>query len=223
VDFARKNNMKIPYRVTSGIALGTLLLDIAWEFLAMAPQRHIPASVDGAMGWDPCSLWVQQPAMAKLLAVLCFGVYLFFVVQGSRNRPGPRWFAIIGVPAFVLLIASDWWRISAGCYSTPNLVGLFTWVGAAELMLLHHAVRPRTQLQDRSLRTAIYRNVVPAFLWTPVAWSLVNWLRVLTPDRDPPLIGAVEHCISWGALILFPLAVAVGLRAATKRAGKPSF
>jgi len=207
--------MKIPYRITSGIALGTRLLDIAWEFLALAPRRHIPA-------WDPCSLWDQRAGMPKLFDVLCFGVFLFFVVQGLRNRPGPRWFAILGVPAFVLLIAADWWRISAGCYSTPNLVGRFIWVGAAELMLLHHAVQPRTQLQDRRLRTAIYRSVVPAFLWTPVAWCLVNLLRALTPDRDPPLIGSVQHCISWGALILFPLAVAVGLRAAAKRAEKLS-
>ena len=215
--------MKIPYRVTSGIALGTLLLLIASEFLPAAPRRHVPASLAGAVGWDPCSMWEQRAAMANLLGVLCFGAFLFFVVQGLRNRPGPRWFAIIGVFALVLQTASDRWRIKAGCYSTPSVVGLFTWVGAVELMFLHHAVQTRTRLQDRHLRTAVYRSVVPAFLWTPVAWSLVDSLRALPPDHDPPMIGTVQHYISWAALILFPLAAAVGLRAAATKRGKPSF
>ncbi len=213
--------MRIPYRVTSGIALGTLLLDIASGFLPVAPRRHVPASVEGAVAWDPCWAWEQRAAMANLLGLLCFGALFFFVVQGLRNRPGPRWFAIIGVPALALQVASDWWRIKAGCYSTPNLVGLFTWVGAAELMFLHHAVQTRTPLQDRRLRTALCRSVIPAFLWTPVAWSLVNWFGALTPGHKPPLIGIVQHYISWTAVILFPLAAAVGLRVATRR-GRPS-
>lgn len=212
--------MTVSYRITSGIALGALFLNIATEFLPVASQRHIPEAVEGALWLDPCSLWEQIPAMAKLLGVLCFGAFLFFLVQGLRNRPGPRWFAIVGVPAFVLQI--DWWRVNARCYGTPGLVGLFTWLGAVELMLLHHAVQPWIQLQDRRLRTAVYRSVVQAFFWTPVVWSLLNWVGVSTRDRGGP-VSTAQHYIAWAALILFPLAAAVGLRAAaTTRKGKSS-
>jgi len=163
------------------------------------------------------------PVMANLLGILCVAAFLFFVVQGLRNRPGPRWFAIIGMPAFALQVAYDWGWIKAGCYSIPNVVGLFTCVGAVELMLLHHAVQPRIHLQDRHLWPAVYRRVVPAFFWTPVAWSFVNWLSVFTLRQNWPLFDAVLRCISCVALILFPLALAVGIRAATKRQRKPSF
>ena len=161
--------------------------------------------------WQTC--WVS--CALGLFSSLWFRACVIVPARGGSPS--------IGVFALVLQTASDRWRIKAGCYSTPSVVGLFTWVGAVELMFLHHAVQTRTRLQDRHLRTAVYRSVVPAFLWTPVAWSLVDWLRALPPDHDPPMIGTVQHYISWAALILFPLAAAVGLRAAATKRGKPSF
>jgi hypothetical protein len=206
--------MKIPYKITSGIALGTLSLAIVSAFLPLPPPRHL-------LTWDPCMAWVNYDPMERLVLFLCFGTFLVLTAQGLRNRSGPRWLAIVGVLALVLGVASDWWRIAGGCYSTASLICSFTWFGAVAVMFLHHAIQPRAEsqarLKDGRLRTLVYRGVLPAFVSMPVAWSILNQFTALTyaghnPQFALTAIRTVQRYIGWAEIVLFPFAAAVSLR-----------
>jgi hypothetical protein len=107
--------MKIPYRITSWMAaVATVVLPVLSNFLPPQPPKHFPQAPDGAVGWDPCTVWVHYAPMYRLVVLVCFVAFTVFVVQGFWNRPGLRWLAIAGVPALAAAIMSDWWRISAG-------------------------------------------------------------------------------------------------------------
>ena len=112
--------MRIPYRLTSGAALGALALPIVVAFLPRAPH---------AVGWDLCSTIDDQfEMMPKLVTLVWLGAYIVFIVHGLRNRSGPRWLAIAGVLALFLSIESHWWRIS-NCSSSGSVAILFLCAG----------------------------------------------------------------------------------------------
>jgi hypothetical protein len=127
--------MRISYRFTSGAAVVAMALVMSEAFLPPAPLRPRPVSLEpGAVSWDPCSIWEQLHPMYRLAAFVSFGAFVVLAYQGIRNRSGPRWLAIAGVPALALWIDSDWWRISAGCYSSRSATVLFAWAATVSLM-----------------------------------------------------------------------------------------
>ena len=95
-------------------------------------------------------MWVQQTATERLGIFVCLGAFVLFAVQGLRNRSGPRWLAIAGLPGLLFAILSDWWRISAGCYDAVSLTLSSFWVVATGAMFFHHAAQPsrRSRLID---------------------------------------------------------------------------
>ena len=206
--------MKIPYRLTSSAALGALALSIVASFLPRAPR---------AAGFDLCSTLDDQfETMPKLVALVWLGAYVVFTVQGLRNRSGPRWLAIAGVPALFLSIESHWWRTS-NCSSSGSVAILFLWAGIVSLMFLHHAVQPQTTfLVGRSpeplsgshpaspIRLA-WRGVLPALAFMPIAWSALKAFRDFgwEPNLAQEAIATVQDCISWATFALFLLAAAL--------------
>lgn len=58
--------MRFTYRLTSAAALGSLALPIASVFLPSAAPRPHPVPLEaGAVGFDPCSVWVQIDPMDR--------------------------------------------------------------------------------------------------------------------------------------------------------------
>ncbi len=231
--------MAISYRITSGAALASLSLPILEMFLPPAPLRPRPVPPSGgAVGWDPCTLWVQLDPMYKLIALVWFGSYVVFTFQGLRNKSGPRWLGVAGILALFLWIQSDWWRVSAGCVSDRSLTILLLWAGIVSLMFIHHVIqRPAGDLTERrdvlasgvpGRVSSINRTVVRVLAFLPIGWSALNAIRPF--DREPTLneraIDLVQHCISWGTLALVLVATALSLvaimirlRASTRVAG----
>jgi hypothetical protein len=212
--------MKISYRLTSGAALGALALPMVSAFLPSPPPRHLPMPVGtGEVGFDLCHVWVQLDPMCKLLVWVWFGAYVVFAVQGLRNRSGPRWLAIAGLPALFLWIQSDWWRISAGCYSTGSVILMFVWAGTVSLMFLHHAIaRPANQDSGSpgspapARRFALARGaVLPALTFMPIAWNTLSLFRTFRDEQDrlQGAIAAVQLCISWTTVALAMIAAAL--------------
>jgi hypothetical protein len=212
--------MKIPYRVTSGMAaVATVVLPVASNFLPPRPPRHLPPAPAGAIAWDPCTAWVQYAPMYRLVVLVCFAALTVVLVQGFRNRPGPRWLAIAGVPALAAAIMSDWWRISAGCYSSGGVTLLFIWAGIVNLMFLHHAVQPRTALSELSGGRArrwpalVWHSIFQALVFLPIAWSILNgfrdWRHGDGTTFAQAVIIAIQHCIAWAMIFLFFLAIGI--------------
>ena len=227
--------MKIPYRVTSGMAAAaTVVLPIVSAFLPPRPSRPLPQASDGAVAWDPCTTWVQYAPMYRLVLLVCLAAFTVFMVQGLRNRPGPRWLAIAGVPALAAAIMSDWWQMSADCYSAGSVKLLFLWAGIVSLMFLHHSVQPRATGHDEqgSVRRSwsallACRGIFRVLAFLPIAWSVLNVFRDVRHGDNatfvPTAIVAIQHCIAWttsglfllGASLVFYLLV-VRLRSATR-------
>ncbi|MCC6589868.1 MAG: hypothetical protein IT168_24450 [Bryobacterales bacterium] len=159
--------------------------------------------------------------------LLLFSAFLVFAVSGLRNRPGPRWLAISGMFAIPMVVASDWWRISANCYSKSGLVSTCVWLSAVTGMFLHHAFQPRAPVRTdprgpatrrQQINHFVHRSALPSFLITLLTWALLNQFRALTYDGDNPnrihgAIIAVQQLVAWAAAALFVVAVAVGLHA----------
>lgn len=209
--------MRIPYKLTSGIALATSSLAVVSEFLPPPPRKPVAPSVDGAVGWDPCMVWVQYGPMERLTVLVGFGAFLLFTARGLRNRPGPRWMAIVGVLTVLVAVASDWWRVAAGCYSTASLMCSFTAFSAVAIMFLHHALQPRPEdhirLQNRRFRSLAYRGILPASMSIPVAWAGLNVFKALDhPQLEHTVVDALQRSLSWAEVVLFPFAAAVGFR-----------
>jgi len=205
--------MKINYRLTSGAALGTVALAIVSSFLPRAT---------GTVGSVLCSTMDDQfDTMPKLVSLVMLGAYFVFIVQGLRNRSGPRWLAIAGVLALFLPIATDW-RISAGCYSTAGVAVRFLVAGVVGLMFLHHAFQPRTKFlvghrsgsfggshPAISLRLAC-RGVLPVLVFMPIAWSALKLLWIFgQPNLTQEAIVTAQRCISWATFALFLIAAAL--------------
>jgi len=121
------------YRITSLAALAATAL-LCLSGLLPGPRRPV--------SFDPCMLWVQVPFLVKLATALLFYAFLVFLLQGIRNRPGPRWLAVVGLCS-LLVLAHDrlWWWQSC---STPSHIAIdCLWGAAMSTMLLHHALQPR--------------------------------------------------------------------------------
>jgi hypothetical protein len=217
--------MAISYRLTSGAALVSLTLPILDMFLPPAPlrPRSIPPS-GGAVAWDPCTLSVQLHPMYKLIALVFFGAFVVFILQGLRNRSGPRWLGVAGTLALSLWIESYWWRVSEGCVSNRSIAILLLWAGIAVLMFLHHVIqRPSGERVERrgSLprRSEINRVVVRILVFMPIVWCVLNAIRPF--DREPTLkeraIDLVQRCFSWATLVLFLVATALTMVATVAR------
>lgn len=213
--------MKVPYRVTSGTAAAaTIVLPVVSRYLPLRPARPLPQAPDGSIVWDPCTAWVQYAPMYRLVLLVCIAAFTVFVVQGLRNRPGPRWLAIAGVPALAAAIMSDWWRISAGCYSTGGVAFVFLWAGIVSLMFFHHAVQPRatspdelnSRLCSRSLALAS-RGIFRTLACLPIAWSILNGFRDVRRGDSGTFaqtaIVAIQHIIVWATVFLSLMAIAI--------------
>jgi len=160
--------------------------------------------------------------MYKLTAIVCLVAYVVFIIQGLRNRSGRRWLAAAGVLALILWIQSDWWRVSAGCYSSRSLASLFVWAGVVILMFVHHVIqRPHEVYSPGSLSSSAlllapplaltYKCIWPALTFMPIAWSILNAFRPFNrePDFTERAIIAIQRCISWGTLGLALISLAL--------------
>ena len=139
--------MKISYRMTSGAALGALVVRIASKFALWHPGGVLTAKGDSVV-WDPCEAWaVHHTPLAEVAFLLCLAGFVVFTIQGLRNRPGPRWLAIPCVPALALVILGESRRLArevrSGCSSKAGLIWFFIWLSVVMIMFLHHAVQPR--------------------------------------------------------------------------------
>ncbi|WP_321477418.1 hypothetical protein [uncultured Paludibaculum sp.] len=126
-------------------------------------------------------------AIDKLAVLVGSAAFLIFLVQGLRNRTGPRYLAMAGLSAVPLAVLGDWWRIGAGCYSTGGMVCAFTWLGSVSLMFLHHATQPCSQAsaeceQRSRFGRLCYDVLFPAFVLMPLIWAVLNQFRVMTYD-----------------------------------------
>ena len=88
--------------MTSGIVICSLLSLIALAFFSHSSR--VPVSADaGAISWDPCQMIVEYGSMHQLMGLIAFGALVVFTVQGFRNQTGPRWLAISGILALILV------------------------------------------------------------------------------------------------------------------------
>lgn len=133
----------VPYRLTSSVSLALFALYAAASSIPPPPRPAAGPLPEGVVSFDLCSMWVQTGPGTSLAAFVAVAAMAMVTIQGLRNRPGPRWLAVAGVPSLLLLLLEDWWRIRAGCYSVPSVAVLMAWLLSSELMLLHHAVQPR--------------------------------------------------------------------------------
>jgi hypothetical protein len=132
--------MRISYRISSGAVLATVGLLIVTNALLPVAQQRPKATEQGAVGWDPCSLWEQMAPTVRLATLVCFGAFLVHLVQGLRNRPAPRWLGIAGLPALGLTVNHQLWWINR-CSTPSHELEYFIWVAAVGLMFLHHAIQ----------------------------------------------------------------------------------
>ena len=209
--------MKIPYKATSGAALGALAL-------LFVPSAWMPVpSPPRSEGWDVvCGLiddqWDTTP---KLLVAVWLGAYVVFVRQGLRNRSGPRWLAIAGLLALFLWIESQSLWISGACGSPARATHVFLWAGIVSVMFLHHGFQRPAKFVDRppsgssrgpgpadSLRRAL-RAVLPALAFLPIASFELRLLGRLGNDPTQTAIGVVQNCISWVTFALFLIVIAL--------------
>lgn len=204
------------YRMTSIAVLGTFVLVVFSSFLT----RHsnpVSAPQNGAeIAWDPCMMWVNYGYMHDLAALVTFGAFLFFAVQGLRGRSGPRWLALAGLLSLVLAIEDMWWQITCG--GTVHAVLIGTWYCCVAIMFLHHAVHPSEGSGDwpqGHMRVAIlYKGVVFAFMSLLSFWLGLYQLALLAPAQKrefaAEIIGGVQGNIALPAHLLLLGAVGLG-------------
>jgi len=211
---------RIPYRLTSGVALSSFSLAIVTLFLPPPPPKYLPPSVNDEVAWDPCSVWVQIGAMERAALWICFAAFLLFTIRGLRNRPGPRWFAIVGFVALVEGIVDDWWRIAGGCYSRTSLICSFTWFSALGLMFLHHSIQRKHSSDPVSRRAGFWGKVqggiLPVFVSLPVACTALDQVRFRAYHRNHPTIAYTAltnatRWLGWTEIVLLPVVAALGL------------
>jgi len=217
--------MAISYRATSGAAAASLAVPILEMLLppaALPPKSILPEP--GAVQWDPCTVWLQLHPMYRLVAVVCLGAVILFIIHGLRNRSGPVWLAIAGMLSVALWIQSGWWRVSDGCVSYRSLTALLLWAATTELMFLHHILqRPQTdvagQHESRGRLRTINSVILRMVAFMPIGWSALNAIRPF--DREPSsserAIDLVQRCLSWGTLTLLLVATVIVLTAVVVR------
>jgi len=171
-------------------------------------------------------MWVYYAPMCRLAAWSFLAAFVVFTVQGLRNRPGPRWLAIAGVPALGALIMSERWRISAGCYTTAGLGLSSLWAAVVSLMFLHHAFQRRTNPIEQPKNVVGFsalagRAILQALVLMPIAWSILDQFRYRRKDQTgPAAIIVAQDCLSWATACLAVLGVAVGFSWLVARVGR---
>jgi hypothetical protein len=212
---------RIPYRTTSGAALGTSLVLTVWTWLPKSPPALPKHPGPGEWQFDLCTLSGQIGAIDRLAVSAGLVAFLVFLIQGLRNRTGPRPLALAGIAAIPWAVLGDWWRIRAGCYSLGGMICAFIWLGSVGLMFLHHAVQPHRKAtaeyeQLSRFGRRCYDVLFPAFFAMTVVWAVLNQLRVMT--YDGATVGAVNSAIlvaqeyvKWAWFVLAPIAGGVAL------------
>jgi hypothetical protein len=156
--------------------------------------------------------------MYKLMVLIWFAAYVVFIIQGLRNRSGPRWLAIAGALALPLWVQSDWWRVSAGCVSDRSVAILLLWAGMTILMFVHHIVqRPSggvvEQRASQGRLSVLASAILRVLVFLPIGWCALNAIRPY--DREPTLVerivDSLQRCLSWATVALFFLAAALAL------------
>jgi len=134
--------MRLSYRTTTALALTTFVLLLSGESLFNPSRVPVPeaAAEVGVVRSDPCMMWEQIPATVRLSAFVWFGSFLVLLVQGLRNRPVPRWLAIVCLIALVPSVNHELWRVQR-CYTTLNAVAFWIWISAVAVMCLHQVVQ----------------------------------------------------------------------------------
>jgi hypothetical protein len=187
--------MKIPYRITSGVVLGAYLL-----YVVLGLLRSLHDTL----------LLVSYGPMHNLTILVSSGAFLVFMVQGLRNRSGPRWLAIAGVLSLALQF-EDEWPIGAGG------AGLMFCIlyGSIAAMLLHHAVRPwgedRKWPKTNRFVALAYGGVISAFVLMMAVWFVIRHIVLLTRAYDSEnatILMSIVNCgFGWPAYGLFFFAV----------------
>src|SRR5690242_15505620 len=98
--------MRTRYRITSSVVLAALLLLLVSAFFP--PPKQTPVTSGAEAAWNPCTMWVNYGGIHDLMVLVCFGAFLIFIVQGFRNRAGPRWLAFVGVLAIIQIVEDEW-------------------------------------------------------------------------------------------------------------------
>jgi predicted small integral membrane protein len=139
-----------------------------------------------------------------------------FTAQGLRNQSGPRWLAIGGILALILVVEGKSWQ-GGYCDSPTSLISSSIWFASVALLLLHHAVQPRREngawpQRSRMLRLAC-QGVLLLFVSLLGAWFAFYQLMVMMAGSNPhlveTLISTVERNISLPAYVLLPFAAAI--------------
>lgn len=219
--------MTITYRWTSIIALASLVTMFLSPSWLSPPQRSgVTLDSPGVLAWDPCRAYAQMSASAKGGTFVFLAAFVVLLIQGLRNRQGSRSLAILGLLSTPLLVISDWWRISAGCYSPSALTLNTLCLTSAALMFIHHAATsastiPAQSPTTRSLLARAWRqtrrNPASLFLASLLVLAVFTELRSTTYDADEPgalhsLVLTVQHGMAWITVTLFVLAVAASIQ-----------
>lgn len=140
----------------------------------------------------------------------------------ARNR----WRARLGSIDFGRVLAN-----CGGCYDLASLISGFTWLGAVVVMFLHHAVQPRTNSdqggsQGRRWSNAAYRAVLPVLVSMPVAWGILNQLRVLTyeggnQDFAHRAIITAQRYVACATVLMLPFTAALSVHWLVTRLRRP--
>lgn len=144
------NHVRVSYRVTSALVVGTYALLIASNLLFawLRPPVAPPVVGAGAFQFDPCAMWDQMPATELVSNMAWFGSFTVVLVQGLRNRSAPRWLAVLCLVVLGPTINYQLWNVKH-CLTTFNTVGFWVCTCEVALMCLHQIVqRPRQVTAD---------------------------------------------------------------------------
>jgi hypothetical protein len=220
--------MGIRYRITSIFVLSTLLLFVASAFFQLA--RQTPNGAGTETHWNPCMLFANYGPMHNLMVLVSFCAFIICISQGLRNRSGPRWLAIAGVLAMILLFEDEWWQIAGQCYRQPSLTLSGVYFGSVLLMFLNHALQPRVWNQTWRRHSRIVRltsqGILLGFLLLLVVWFGLIQFTLLIGHRNlvfsETLIGNVQRNIGMPAYILFLFAAAITVSRLGETRGTPT-
>jgi hypothetical protein len=162
-------------------------------------------------------LIVEYGSMYKLMSLIAFAALIVFTVQGFRNLTGPRWLAIIGLLALILLRQEN---IQTGCYAGANRIISVVWLGSVALLFGHHAIQPRApsdiESSNRRILRLASRVVVGVFVSLVALWfAFYQAMGILAGSRPgvvAALVSDVQRKISVPAYLILPFAGAVGLQ-----------
>jgi|WetSurMetagenome_2_1015567.scaffolds.fasta_scaffold378047_1 hypothetical protein len=151
--------------------------------------------------------------MNTLAHLVCSGAFFVFMLQGLRNRSGPRWLAITGLISVAVFVEDEWINIKSN--GAAGLTVLCLGYGSVAAMLLHHAARPRGEKWEQSETSRpgafAYRVVISAFVFMMAAWFIILQIVLMTGafnSENETLLTGIAACKTvWPAYALFFLAV----------------